>query len=100
MRRPEAAARAQRRPSACPYNASVRSCARRAITFAKRWRLAMTPSREDLELYVTGNFDGDIDALERAIADNPALAAIVAEEARLEELLRDAATVATFCVGC
>ncbi len=60
----------------------------------------MTPSREDLDLYVSGNYDGDIDALERAIADDPALAAIVAEEARFEELLRDAAAAATFCAGC
>ncbi len=60
----------------------------------------MTPSREDLELYVTGNYDGDVDALERAIVDDPAAAEIVAEEARLEELLRDAAAFATFCVGC
>ena len=44
----------------------------------------MTPTREDLELYVTGNYDGDVDALERAIAEDPALAAIVAEEAKLE----------------
>ena len=26
----------------------------------------MTPSREDLELYVTGNYEGDVGALERA----------------------------------
>ncbi|HEX5064212.1 MAG TPA: protein kinase [Kofleriaceae bacterium] len=60
----------------------------------------MTPTREDLELYVTGNYDGDVAALERAIADDPALAAIVAEEARLDMLLRDAAASATFCVAC
>jgi serine/threonine protein kinase len=60
----------------------------------------MTPSREDLELYVTGNYDGDIDALERAIERDSALAAIVAEEARLESVLRDTGAAATFCVAC
>lgn len=60
----------------------------------------MTPNREDLELYVTGNYDGDVEALERAVADDPVLRALVAEEAQLEALLRDAATAATFCVGC
>ena len=58
------------------------------------------PSREDLELYVTGNFDGDVAALETAIADDPALAALVAEEARFETLLRDAAAAAAFCPAC
>jgi serine/threonine protein kinase len=60
----------------------------------------MTASREDIELYVTGNYDGDADALERAIAEDPVLRAILAEEAHLEELLRDAAMAATFCVAC
>jgi hypothetical protein len=60
----------------------------------------MSPSREDLELYVSGNYDGDVASLERAIADDPALAAIVAEEAKLEMLLRDTAAIATFCVAC
>ena len=60
----------------------------------------MTPSREDLELYVTGNYDGDVAALERAIAEDPKLATIVAEEARLDMLLRDAAVSATFCAAC
>ena len=57
-------------------------------------------SREDVELYVSGNFDGDAGALERAIADDPALAAIAADEARFELLLRDAAAAAMFCVAC
>jgi hypothetical protein len=60
----------------------------------------MTPSREDLELYVSGNYDGDVAALERAIVDDPAVAAIVAEEARFDMLLRDAAAAATFCAAC
>jgi hypothetical protein len=60
----------------------------------------MTPSREDLELYVSGNYDGDVGALERAIVDDPAVAAMVAEEARFDMLLRDAAAAATFCVAC
>jgi hypothetical protein len=58
------------------------------------------PTREDIELYVSGNFDGDVAALERAIAEDPALAAMVAEEAKLELLLRDAAAAATFCPAC
>src|SRR5207302_4211323 len=58
---------------------------------------AMTTAREDLELYVTGNFDGAVAALERAIAEDPALAAQLAEEAKLELLLRDAGAAATFC---
>lgn len=57
-------------------------------------------TREDVELYVMGQYDGDVAALERAIAADPALAQIVAEEARLEELLRDAAAAATFCPAC
>jgi hypothetical protein len=57
-------------------------------------------TREDIQLYIMGQYDGDIAALERAIATDPALAQIAAEEARLEELLRDAATAATFCPAC
>jgi serine/threonine protein kinase len=57
-------------------------------------------TRQDIELYVMGQYDGDVAALERAIADDPALAQMVAEEARLEELMRDAATLATFCPAC
>jgi len=60
----------------------------------------MTPTREDLELYVSDNFDGDIAALERAVADDPALAAQLADEAKLEMLLRDAGADATFCPAC
>lgn len=57
-------------------------------------------TREDIELYVMGQYDGDIAALERAIAEDPALAQILADEARLEEQLRDAAGRATFCPAC
>jgi hypothetical protein len=57
-------------------------------------------TRHDIELYVMGQYDGDIAALERAIAEDPALAQMVAEEARLEEMLRDAAALATFCPAC
>jgi len=57
-------------------------------------------NREDLELYVSGNFDGDVAALECAIADDPALAAAVADEARFEMLLREGAAAATFCAAC
>ena len=60
----------------------------------------MTPTREDLELYISGNYDGDAAALERAVAEDPGLRAQLAEEARLEMLLRDAAAEATFCPAC
>jgi serine/threonine protein kinase len=60
----------------------------------------MTPTREDLELYVSGNYDGDVAALERAIAEDPALAAQLAEEAKLEVLLREAGAAAAFCAAC
>ena len=57
-------------------------------------------NREDIELYVMGQYDGDVAALERAIADDPALAQIAADEAGLEVLLRSAAAAATFCAAC
>ncbi|HSN26007.1 MAG TPA: protein kinase [Kofleriaceae bacterium] len=57
-------------------------------------------TREDIELYVMGQYDGDVAALERAIAEDPALAQLLADEARLEEQLRDAAARATFCPAC
>jgi Protein kinase domain len=57
-------------------------------------------TREDIELYVMGQYDGDVAALERAIAEDPALQQLLADEARLEEQLRDAATRATFCPAC
>jgi len=60
----------------------------------------MTPSREDLEHYVIGEYDGDLASLEAAIAADPASAAYVAEEARFELLVRDAASAATFCPAC
>jgi hypothetical protein len=60
----------------------------------------VTISPEDLALYVIGAYDGDAEALERAIAADPALAAALADEARFELQLRAAAAVATFCPGC
>jgi hypothetical protein len=57
-------------------------------------------TRQDIELYVMGQYDGDIDALERAIVDDPDLAAIAADESELELLMRDAGAAAVFCVGC
>lgn len=56
--------------------------------------------REDIELYVMGQYDGDLAALERELEKDPALSAQVAEEASLEALLRDAAAAATFCPAC
>ncbi len=60
----------------------------------------MTITREDVELYLMGEYDGDKAALEAAIQDDPELRAMLAEEAELETLLRDAATESAFCVGC
>jgi hypothetical protein len=57
-------------------------------------------NRDDLALYVMGIYDGDAAALEQAIAGNAAAQAIVAEEAGLEALLRDAAAAAAFCPAC
>ncbi len=58
-----------------------------------------TPTREELELYVMGAYDGDQAALEDSIASDPTAAAFIAEEARFELLLRDAGSAATFCPG-
>jgi len=61
----------------------------------------MSPvNREDLELYVMGLYDGDTAALERAIAGDPAAQAMLADEAGLESVLRDAAAGAAFCPAC
>ena len=57
-------------------------------------------NREDLELYVMGIYDGDAAALERELAGDAAARAIVADEARLDLLLRDAAAAAVFCPAC
>ena len=54
----------------------------------------MTPTRDELEHYVIGAYDGDVGALEDHLARDPAARAIVAEEASLEMLLRDAAAAA------
>ncbi len=56
--------------------------------------------RDDLELYVMGLYDGDVAALERELAEDPAARAIVADEARLDLLLRDAGAAAVFCPAC
>jgi protein kinase-like protein/PEGA domain-containing protein len=60
----------------------------------------MTHTREDIELYLMGAYDGDSAALERALADDAELRALVTEEARFEEQLREAAAAARFCPGC
>jgi hypothetical protein len=56
--------------------------------------------REDLELYAMGEYDGDAAALERALAEDAAARAVVADEARFELMLRDAAAAAAFCPAC
>ena len=58
------------------------------------------PTREDLELYVIGEYDGDLAALEQYLATDEAARAIVAEEAELELSLRAAGAAGTFCPAC
>jgi len=60
----------------------------------------MTITRDDVELYLMGEYDGDKTALEAAIEADPALRAMLAREAELETMLRDAASDTTFCIGC
>ncbi len=60
----------------------------------------MIITREDIELYVMGEYDGDKAALEAAIAQDETLRAMLAEEAALETTMRDAASDGVFCVGC
>lgn len=60
----------------------------------------MKPTRDDLAAYVMGSYDGDVAALEAALAADEVLRAQLAEEAELELLLRDAAAAATFCPAC
>jgi hypothetical protein len=56
-------------------------------------------NRDDLALYVMGEHD-DAAALERALAGDEAARAELADEARFDLLLRDAAAAATFCPAC
>jgi hypothetical protein len=56
--------------------------------------------REDLELYAMGEYDGDVAGLEEELARDEAARAAVADEARFELRLRDAAAAATFCAAC
>jgi serine/threonine protein kinase len=60
----------------------------------------MKPTREDIELYVMGAYDGDHAALERAIDDDADARATLAAEAGFEGLLREAAAAAKFCAAC
>jgi serine/threonine protein kinase len=57
-------------------------------------------NRDDLGLYAMGAYGGDTGALERELADDEAARAIMADEARLELLLREAAAQAMFCPAC
>jgi hypothetical protein len=57
-------------------------------------------NRDDLMLYVMGEYDGDVAAVERALASDEEARAIVADEARVDLLLRDAAAAAVFCPAC
>ena len=60
----------------------------------------MKPTRDDLAAYAMGTYDGDVAALEAALAADDALRAQLAEECELEMLLRDAGASATFCAAC
>ncbi|CAN5784627.1 hypothetical protein BH11MYX2_BH11MYX2_31820 [soil metagenome] len=57
-------------------------------------------SRDDLALYTMGAYDGDAAALEARVTDDESARAMLAEEAELELLLRDAAAAGTFCMNC
>jgi hypothetical protein len=57
-------------------------------------------TRDDVELYVMGQYDGDVAALEAELGRDDGLCAAAAEEARFEMLLRDAAAAAAFCPAC
>ncbi len=59
-----------------------------------------TPSRDDLALYAMGHHDGDPAAIEQLLADDPDARAQLAAEAELELVLREAASLATFCAVC
>ncbi len=58
------------------------------------------PTREDLELYVMGGYDGDVDELEAFLAGDAEARDIVADEAQLELTMREVANAATFCPAC
>jgi len=51
-------------------------------------------TRDEIELYVMGAYDGDVAALERSIDDDPEARARLADEAGFEGLLREAAGAA------
>ncbi|HEY4180526.1 MAG TPA: efflux RND transporter periplasmic adaptor subunit [Kofleriaceae bacterium] len=57
-------------------------------------------SRDDLALYTMGAYDGDAAALEARLGEDEGARAMLAEEAELELLLRDAAAAGTFCANC
>lgn len=58
-----------------------------------------TPDRDDLAIYAMGHHD-DPAAIERWLADDADACAVVAAEAELELLLRDAGAAAVFCPCC
>ena len=58
------------------------------------------PTREDLELYVMGGYDGDAEELEEFLASDDVARDFVAEEAQFELAMREVAKAATFCPAC
>ena len=58
-----------------------------------------TFTRDELALYVMGEHD-DPEAVEAALETDAELRSLIADEARFEGLLREAAAAATFCAGC
>jgi hypothetical protein len=57
-------------------------------------------TRDDVALYMMGQYDGDVAALEAELGRDDELRAAAVEEARFEMLLRDAAAAAAFCSAC
>ncbi|MFO0547218.1 MAG: protein kinase [Polyangiaceae bacterium] len=57
-------------------------------------------TREEVELYVMGLYEGDVAELEARIAAHPQSRALLAEEAAFEGALREAARAARFCKAC
>lgn len=60
----------------------------------------MNYTNDDLSLYVAGEYDGDIDALENALESDRSLRQRLSLEARLDMDLRQLGELAEFCPAC
>lgn len=59
-----------------------------------------TPIQDELALYVIGHYDGDDDALERRVDEDPEVAQQLVAETELASLMRAAVNEAEFCPRC